>query len=130
MIGRSSTVDSVKHNARHGTDLASQLLRDTKFRKQVVAAVGHGTAARRRARSRVGLISAVTRLAGDEQLRDELAAMRVELRRAWSRVERKRSHPVRKAVFVVAAVGVGGAILGPKVKDLFSDGGSGGSTEP
>jgi hypothetical protein len=127
MIGRSSTVDNVKANAASGKDLAAALARDRKFRKQVVAAVGHGAAARRRARSRVGLVSAIARLANDEQLRDELSAMTQEVRRAWSRVERKRSHPVRKTVFVVAALGVGGAILGPRVKELLSDGGDGGS---
>ena len=36
MIGRSSTVDAVKDTALNGKDLAAQLARDRKFRKQVV----------------------------------------------------------------------------------------------
>lgn len=120
MIGRSSTVDVVKERALTGKDLAAQLARDSKFRKQIVSAVTHGNAARRRARSRIGFAAAVASLASDRRLRAELDEMAHELKHAWSRVERKRSHRIRNTVFVVAGLGAAAAVAGPRLKELFS----------
>jgi uncharacterized membrane protein len=68
----------------------------------------HGTIARRRASSRLGFVAAATRLATDVALKNELVKMSKNIDRAWSRVERKRSHKLRNTIFVT--VGVGGAI--------------------
>jgi hypothetical protein len=119
MIGRTSTADALKQHAVSGKELAAQLARDKKFRKQVVAAVTHGAAARRRARSRVGLAAAASRLATDGQLRKELRGMTEELRHAWSRVEKKRSHKLRTTALVLAGVGIVVAVA-PRVKELLA----------
>jgi len=119
MIGRTSTADALKQHAVSGKELAAQLARDKKFRKQVVAAVTHGAAARRRARSRVGLAAAASRLATDGQLRKELRGMTDELRHAWSRVEKKRSHKLRTTALVLAGVGIVAAAA-PRVKELLA----------
>ena len=120
MIGRSSTVDAVKDTALNGKDLAAQLARDRKFRKQVVNAVTHGNAARRRARRNLGLVGVITRLATDDELRSELDEMAQELRRAWGRIESKRSHRIRNGLLVAAALGGAAAWAVPQLKSLFS----------
>jgi siroheme synthase (precorrin-2 oxidase/ferrochelatase) len=119
MIGRTSTVDTVRSSAQSGKDLAARLAQDRKFRKQLLAAVGHGAAAKRRASSRMGLVGAALRLATDVELRSELDQMAQEVRHAWSRVEAKRSHRLRTTVLVVAAAGAV-AVLAPKLKALVS----------
>jgi len=120
MIGRSSTTDQLKESAVNGKDLAAQLARDRTFRKQVVSAVTHGDRARRRARRNVGLVGVVSRLAADTELRDELDQMSRELRRAWRRVESKRSHRIRNGLLVAAALGGAAAWAFPQLKSLFA----------
>ena len=119
MIGRTSTAEALKTRAVTGKDLAAQLARDRKFRKQILAAVSHGAAARRRARSRVGLFAVVARLAADEQLREELRDMADDLRRAWGRVESRRRHRLRAAVLVLAGAGIAAWAV-PMLKELVS----------
>jgi hypothetical protein len=119
MIGRTSTADALKQHAVSGKELAAQLAHDKKFRKQVVAAVTHGAAARRRARSRVGIAAAAGRRASDGQLRKELRGMTEELRHAWSRVEKKRSHKLRTTALVLAGAGIAAAVV-PRVKELLA----------
>src|SRR4051794_32179678 len=108
MFGRSKTT-VLKDNAASGKDLALALSRDKKFRKQLISAVGHGTAAKRKAASRMGTAAVAARLAADEDLRRELATMTKNLQQAWTRVEKKRSHKLRNTVFVL---GSGAAAFG------------------
>jgi uncharacterized membrane protein len=119
MFGRSKT-QAVKESAASGTDLAVSLAQDKKFRKQLLSAVGHGAAARERAASRIGLISAVTRLATDKELRNELRQMSEGLQNAWTRVEKKRSHKLRNFLLVVAGIGTAAAALAPKARKKVS----------
>jgi uncharacterized membrane protein len=90
------------------TDLTAVLARDKKFRKQLLQAVNHGVAAKRRAERRIGFWPAARQLSADEKLRREVGKMTNSLEKAWSRVERKRSHKLRNTLIVV---GVGGAAV-------------------
>jgi signal transduction protein with GAF and PtsI domain len=119
MIGRSSTAEALKERAVSGKDLAAQLAHDRQFRKQILAAVGHGAAARRRARRRIGLFAVAARLASDELLREELREMAEDLRGAWSRVERKQSHRLRATAIVLVGAGLA-AWAAPQLKEFFS----------
>src|SRR3954469_11973395 len=98
----------LKDNAASATDFATALAKDRKFRKELLSAVRDGRTAARGAWSRIGFVAAVTRLSTDPKLRYELRKMTKNLDRAWSRVEKKRSHKVRNTIFVT--VGMGGAI--------------------
>jgi hypothetical protein len=100
MFGRSRT-QAIKDNAASGKELALALARDKKFREQLAAAIAHGTAARRRAAQRFGLMAVAARLAADEELRRELAATIEALQEARHRVEKKRSHALRNTLLVV-----------------------------
>jgi uncharacterized membrane protein len=102
MFGRST-----KEKARRQVDLAAVLAKDTKFRKQLLSAIGHGERARRRARRKIGMVATAQRLGADPKLRRELRKMVDNLDRAWTRVEKKRSHRVRNVLIVV---GAGGAV--------------------
>src|SRR5205085_1438242 len=62
MFGRSRT-QMVKENASATADLAAVLVQDKKFRKQLLAGVGHGVRAKQRATARIGIIAALGRLA-------------------------------------------------------------------
>jgi signal transduction protein with GAF and PtsI domain len=121
MIGRTSTVGALKERAVSGKDLAAQLAHDRKFRRQLVAAVRHGSAAKRRANRRTGVAATVVRLVSDGELVHELRQMTDELRRAWMRVEKKRSHKARNTALLLVAAGVV-ALTAPRVKELLSDG--------
>jgi uncharacterized membrane protein len=90
------------------SDLTAVLARDRKFRKQLLQAVNHGVAAKRRAERRIGFWPAAKRLSADEKLRREVGKMTNSLEKAWSRVERKRSHKLRNTLIVV---GIGGAAV-------------------
>jgi uncharacterized membrane protein len=96
---------ALQQNAADATELALQLARDRKFRKQLASAVGHGMVARRRARRRFGLTAAAARLASDDELRRNVAQIGRDLQGAWARVERKRSHRVRRAILLLAGAG-------------------------
>ena len=113
MFGRTKT-QAVKDHAASSKEFALALSRDKKFRKQLTSAIGHGAKAKKRAAKRVGFLAAVTRLAGDKQLRQEIEKMSNDLQHAWNRVEKKqkRGHKLRNAVVVVAGAGaaVGAAL--------------------
>jgi uncharacterized membrane protein len=106
----------VKENALDAADLAAQLAADRKFRRQLLAAIGHGYAAQQRARSRLGLVAAARGLAGDEQLRDQLRQMSGELQAARARVERKRSHWLRNSLLILAGAGGAAAAVMPQTR--------------
>jgi hypothetical protein len=107
---RSSKTQGLLDNAASGKDLALALSRDKKFRKQLLSALGHGAVARRRAKRKIGLTAVASRLAADRQLRRELSTMSKNLKGAWGRVEKKRSHKLRTTLLVLgggaAAVGL------------------------
>jgi uncharacterized membrane protein len=113
MFGRSKT-DAVKENVAGGAGLATTLAQDKKFRKQLSAAIGHGETARRRARSRIGVVATAKRLALDEQLRAEVREMVENLRGAWTRIEKKRSHRLRNTLLVLAGGGAAAAVASQK----------------
>jgi uncharacterized membrane protein len=97
---------AVKDRAVSATELASALAGDKKFRAELISAISHGTLAKRRAAGKVGFFAAMTRLSDDPQLRRELRKIVDGFDRAWSRVEKKRSHKLRNFLIVL---GVGGA---------------------
>ena len=115
---RRSRTTVLKEKAASGKDLALALAQDKKFRRQLLAAIGHGAVARRRAASGIGLVAAVSRLSADEKLRHELRHMTDNLQRAVTRAEQKRSHRLRNTLIVV---GVGGAAVAvPQSRRLLS----------
>jgi uncharacterized membrane protein len=121
VFGRTKT-KILKDNAASAADLATALARDRKFRKQVLAAASHGVIARRRAARRLGFLAAVSRLAGDPKLKLELQKMNKNLEKAWSRVERKRSHKLRNSLLVAAGVGGVAAVAIPLRRKFASSG--------
>ena len=126
MFRRSKTT-VFKEKAAGGKDLAVALAQDRKFRKQLLAAIGHGAIARRRAASRIGFVAAVSRLSADEKLRRELKQMTENLQRAVLRVEKKRSHKVRNSLFLAGAGGAVAVALPPSRRWLSSLVGGGSS---
>jgi uncharacterized membrane protein len=119
MFGRSKA-QAVKESAARGTDLAASLVRDKKFRKQLLSAVGHGATARQRAASRIGFVSAVHRLGADKELRSELRHMTRNLQNALTRAEKKRSHKLRNFLIVVAGIGTAVAATRPHARKKVS----------
>ena len=111
----------VKESVISAGELSAALARDKKFRKQLLAAIGHAESARQRAASRTGLIATAKQLAGDEQFRDELRAASEEIRQAWSRVEKERSHRQRNALLLVAGAGAATAAALPQSRRWLSD---------
>jgi uncharacterized membrane protein len=100
MFGRTKT-KVLKDNATNGKDLAFALSRDRKFKKQLLSAIGHGAAAKRRAARRMGLGAVAARLSADKELRREVKAMTKRLQQAWGRVEKKRTHKLRNTMLVL-----------------------------
>jgi uncharacterized membrane protein len=94
---RRTKSESLKQNAE-------ALVKDKKFRKELLKAAGHGRTAKRRAEGRIGFLATSRRLANDEKLRSEVQKMTEHLQNAWGRAEKKRSHKLRNT-FLVAGVG-------------------------
>jgi len=116
MFGRTRT-KKVKDNAFAAADLAAELAQDKKFRKQLLAGVGHGVRAKQRVATRIGVIAALSRLAADEELRDEARQMARNLQNAWTRLEKKRSHRVRNTfLMLIGAGGAAAAATAPQVR--------------
>jgi hypothetical protein len=99
MLGRST---GVKERAESGRELALKLAHDRKFRKQLLSAISHSAAAKRRARQR-GVVGRAKRLAADARLRQEIRSAATSLEKAWTRVEKKRSHKLRNTLIVAGA---------------------------
>ncbi len=100
----------VGQRTKAASELATRLARDKTFRNHLREAAEHGSRAKERALRQTGLVSLVTRLANDAELRAELKQMSRDLHAAWERLESRRaSHrPLRKALLVA---GVGGVAL-------------------
>jgi uncharacterized membrane protein len=108
MFGSSRTA-VMKDQATAASELAAQLARDRRFRKQLVGATKHGSRAKRRAAKQVGVISLAARLATDAELRAEVQQMTRDLQAAWERLQSKRtkSHRLRNTLLVA---GIGGGV--------------------
>lgn len=107
-------MDRVKGHAATASDVALQLAQDKKFRKQLLSAATHSSAAARRTRGGFGLLSALTRLATDERLANELRSARADLQNAYGRLEtKKQGHKLRNAVLLITAAS---AAAVPKVR--------------
>jgi uncharacterized membrane protein len=113
--------NTLQKNAMRGAELASALARDRKFRKELLWALRHGTVARRRAASRVGLRAAARRMSEDAVLRRELRELSKRLDNAWSRVEKKRSHRLRNFTLVVGVGGAAAAIALPQTRRKLAE---------
>jgi hypothetical protein len=111
---RRSKMDRVKGHAATASDVALQLAQDKRFRKQLLSAAAHSSAAARRTRGGFGLLSALTRLATDEKLANELKSARADLQNAYDRLEtKKQGHKLRNAVLLVTAAS---AAAVPKIR--------------
>jgi uncharacterized membrane protein len=120
MLKRTRT-QALKDNAANATELASALAKDRKFRKELLSAIRHGTIARRRAARRIGFAAAVGRLTADPKIKNELRKMTSNLEKAWTRVEKKRSHKLRNSLlFLAGAAGAVAAAL-PKLRKRRSE---------
>src|SRR4051812_34714872 len=108
MFGRGGTT-AVKEQATAASELAAQLARDKRFRKQVVGATRHGSRATQRGARQIALRSLAARLATDAELRAEVRQMTRDLQAAWERLQAKRtkSHGLRNTLLLV---GIGGGI--------------------
>jgi uncharacterized membrane protein len=114
--------DVLKENATSAAEFATALAKDRKFRRELASAVTHGTIARRRAAKKIGLLATVSRITGDPKLRRELDKVVNSLDKAWSRVERKRSHKMRNTLIVVVVGGAAAAAAVPVRKRLSRNG--------
>jgi uncharacterized membrane protein len=113
---RRSKTEELKESVTSSADQAVAVAQDKEFRKQVVAALVHAAAARDRAVSRAGARAAAGRLATDEALRQELSAMIDNLRAAWARLEKKKSHRVRNTLLVLVGAGAAAAAAVPQIR--------------
>ena len=89
------------------SELAVQLARDKKLRKQLIGAAKHGSRAKQRTDKQIGLLSLVGRLTADPELRDEVQEMARDLQAAWERLQAKRapSHRLRNTLLLTGAGG-------------------------
>jgi uncharacterized membrane protein len=101
---------AVREHAGSASELAAQLARDKKFRKQLGGAAKHGSRAKQRVVRQIGSLSLVRRLATDAELRAEVQQMTDDLQAAWERLQSKRdrSHGLRNTLLIA---GLGGTAL-------------------
>jgi hypothetical protein len=109
MLRRSRT-EKVKQSAFNVSELALELARDRRFRKRLLSALEHGSAAQRRVPRRPGLFETVQRLASDRALRGELRKAREDLTQAYSRLDAKRSSHRLRTAALLAGVASAGAV--------------------
>ena len=109
MLGRSAMA-AVREHAGAASELAAQLARDKKFRKQLSGAAKHGSRAKQRVVRQIGSLSLVRRVATDAELRAEVQQMTDDLQAAWERLQSKRdrSHGLRNTLLIA---GLGGTAL-------------------
>jgi uncharacterized membrane protein len=110
MLERNKTT-ALKESAASASEFAASLAMDKKFRKELLSAISHGTLAQKRAARKIGFYAAMLRLKQDPMLRRELNRMMSSLDKAWSRVEKKRSHKLRNTVLVLGTAGGVAAIV-------------------
>jgi uncharacterized membrane protein len=119
MFGRSKT-EVAKEKAVSGTELAVALARDRKFRRELMSAVGHGVGVRRRAARQIGLTALVSRTAADKELRRQLRELARNVQKAWTRVEKKRSHRLRNSLILLGAGGAAATAAVPQLRGAVS----------
>src|SRR5256714_10747755 len=107
---RRSKTSKLKDSAASASEFAAALAKDKKFRKELLSAISQGTVAQRRAARKVGFYAAMRRLKQDPKPRREVNRMVTSLDRAFSRVEKKRSHKVRNTLLFVGGVGGAAAV--------------------
>jgi uncharacterized membrane protein len=117
MFGRSSRTSALKDSAASASDFASSLAKDKKFRKELLSAISHGTLAQKRAARKVGFLAAMMRLGNDPKLKRELNKMVSSLDKAWTRVEKKRSHKLRNFLLLLGIGGAAAAATRPQVRN-------------
>jgi uncharacterized membrane protein len=127
MLKRSRTT-KLKDSASSASDFAAALAKDKKFRKELLSAVSHGTIAQRRAARKIGFYAAMLRLKNDPKLKREVNRMVSSIDKAWSRVEKKRSHKLRNTLLLVGLGGAAAAAAKTRVHQKLPIGGS--STSP
>ena len=125
MVGRSKTKD-MKKSALRNKRLVVALSNDRKFRKQLRSALNHGSNARRRALPRRGAVAVAAAVAADKKLRKELVEMTNDLRRAFQRVEKKRSHRLRNTLVAMGLAAVAAKLFQSRDKVTQSLPGLGG----
>jgi hypothetical protein len=111
---RRRKTDKLKEGAINVSALAVQLAQDRKFRKRLISALQHSSAAGLRTRRQLGLAGAARRFAADQALHAELKAARDDLERAYARLEAKRRGRRLRKLFLVAAAGTLAAV--PRVR--------------
>ena len=116
MFERSKTT-ALKDNAASVSEFATSLAKDKKFRKELLSAISHGTIAQRRASRKIGLLALATRLTNDPKLKREVRKMFGSLDRAWTRVEKKRSHKLRNLLILLGIGGAAAAATRPEVRN-------------
>ena len=91
------------------SELAVQVARDKKLRKQLIGAAQHASRAKQRTDKQIGFLSLVGRVASDPELRVEVQLMTRDLHAAWERLQAKRtpSHGLRNTLLLA---GFGGGI--------------------
>jgi len=109
MVGR-SRMAGVREQAATASGLAAQLARDKKFRKKLIGAAKHGSRAKRRMVSQIGLRSLVARLASDAKLRAEVQQMTGDLRAAWERLDAQRNGRSNGLRNTLLLAGFGGGV--------------------
>jgi uncharacterized membrane protein len=115
MIGHSRTA-ALKERAAAATKLSTQLAADKTLRKRLLAASGHSVRAQQRARRSIGPVGAANRLAADKQLRAEVRQMMRDLRGAWVRIEKKRSHRLRNSLLLIGGAAGATAAAFPQTR--------------
>jgi uncharacterized membrane protein len=98
---------AVREHAGSASELAAQLARDKKFRKQLGGAAKHGSRAKQRVVRQIGSLSLVRRLATDAELHAEVQQMTNDLQAAWERLlsKRNRSHGLRNTLLLAGLAG-------------------------
>jgi uncharacterized membrane protein len=93
-------------------ELVIDVAEDRKLRNQLLAAFGHGVAAREQARRRMGRAAMVRRLAADERLRTHVVELVRNIDAARRRLERRHSHRVRNSTLALLGLGGAAAVIG------------------
>lgn len=109
MVGlRKNRTEKVKDALKEALAYTDELIRDERLRSDIRSAVGHGAVATHRVREASGLSGLTARLAADKELRRNLRSLLDDVDSAGKRVQRKTSHRLRNALFII---GGSGAIL-------------------
>jgi hypothetical protein len=115
---RPSRTQKAKQTALNVSELARELARDRKFRKRLLSALEHSSAAKSRVRRRHPLGEAVQRLVSDQALQTELRRARNDLQQAYARFDAKRSRHRRRKLALLAGVASAAAV--PVVRKRLS----------